>query len=699
MSFLAPLFLVGALAVALPILFHLIRRTSREKTVFSSLMFLLPTPPRVTKRSRLENLFLLLLRCLVLCLLALGFARPFFPNAVSDARLSSPGKRVVILLDTSASMRRGSLWPDAVAKANEVLRRANLADQVAVFTFDRNVNRLVTFEQWTQTAAGERAGVASQRLAQTAPGWFGTQLGQALISAAEALEESRSEDKQPAPGARQIVLISDLQEGSRLDTLQAYEWPKDIELIVEPVKSKRPTNAGLQLVADADDGEKKSAESGPRVRVSNSSDAKREQFKVGWAAADGKDFAGATIDVYVPPGQSRVVSAPPAPAGFAADKLLLQGDDEDFDNTVFVVAPEAARVNILYLGNDAEKDTAAPLFFLQRAFPPTRRQTVQVIARAAGAALLPTDTENLAAVVLTDALPDERLAPVRRLLSEGKTVLFALKDAAAAQTLAKLLNLDSLAASEATSGGYAMFAEIDFQHPLFAPFADPRFSDFTKIHFWKHRRLDATKLPGARVLARFDDGDPAWLEVPVGKGKLSVLTAGWQPADSQLALSSKFVPLLYSLLEQGGGFNPPPTQYLVGDALSFSNAVTGALTIRQPDGTQAELARDAAFTPDQPGIYTIASAQPPRRFAVNLSAEESRTAPMPVEELERLGLSLKRAEPNVGKQAEAKRHLLNTELENRQKLWRWLVVAALAVLLVETWLAGWLTRRVAVEAV
>ena len=83
MSFLAPLFLFGALAIGLPVLFHLIRRTTRERTIFSSLMFLQPTPPRLTRRSRLEHILLLLLRCLVLCLLALGFARPFFKQAVS----------------------------------------------------------------------------------------------------------------------------------------------------------------------------------------------------------------------------------------------------------------------------------------------------------------------------------------------------------------------------------------------------------------------------------------------------------------------------------------------------------------------------------------------------------------------------------------------------------------------------------------
>ncbi len=59
MNFLAPLFLLGALAVALPVLFHLVRRTTRQRTVFSSLMFLRPAPPRLTRRNRLEHLLLL----------------------------------------------------------------------------------------------------------------------------------------------------------------------------------------------------------------------------------------------------------------------------------------------------------------------------------------------------------------------------------------------------------------------------------------------------------------------------------------------------------------------------------------------------------------------------------------------------------------------------------------------------------------
>ena len=86
MSLLAPLYFLGALAVGLPILFHLIRRQPKGQVEFSSLMFLRPTPPRLTRRSRLDNWFLLLLRALALTLLAAAFARPFLRSVALFGR-------------------------------------------------------------------------------------------------------------------------------------------------------------------------------------------------------------------------------------------------------------------------------------------------------------------------------------------------------------------------------------------------------------------------------------------------------------------------------------------------------------------------------------------------------------------------------------------------------------------------------------
>ena len=190
MSFLAPLFMLGALALAAPVIFHLIRRTTKDKTVFSSLMFLMPTPPRLTRRSRLEHLLLLLRRCLVLALLALGFARPFLRKTAPSNVVAGQAKRIVVLVDASASMRRAGLWPDARDRVAAVLRKVTPIDEVAVFTFGRQVSPIVTFEEWKTALPDERPGLVSTWLAALSPGWSATHLGNALISAAEALSDA-----------------------------------------------------------------------------------------------------------------------------------------------------------------------------------------------------------------------------------------------------------------------------------------------------------------------------------------------------------------------------------------------------------------------------------------------------------------------------------------------------------------------------
>ena len=696
MSFLAPLFLVGALAVAAPIIFHLIRRTSREKVTFSSLMFLQPTPPRVTRSSKVENIFLLLLRCLVLCLLALGFARPFLQRPVAADNSAGQGQRIAVLVDASASMRRENLWAEARAKAEQVLQRTTPADSVAVFLFDRTARPLMSFEQWSETPASERVATALQRLASAQPGWGSTHLGHALLAAVDALEDNSSKEQQQVPAKRRLIVITDLQEGARLDGLQGFEWPRGMEVAIEPLKARRPTNAGLQVLADHDEAPKPGTETEMKIRVANSADAKREQFQIGWVRPGEKNSTGTPIDAYVPPGQSRILTAPKPFAGLAVDQLKLAGDEEEFDNVVFTVPPKPEQIKVLFLGDDAEKDPQQLLYYLDRAFPDTRRQIVQVIARPANAAVPLEDLITAPVMIVTGPLSPEAVSSTRAFLDSGKPVLFAMKSIASAQTLSQIANLGSVSAEEAVTGGYALLAQIDFEHPLFAPFADPRFSDFTKIHFWKHRRLDVDQFKGAHVIARFDKGDPALLQVPVGKGLLFVLTSGWQPVDSQLALSSKFVPFLFSLLELSGGLKAQLAQYVVGDTISLgATNATQELTVQKPDGAEVKAKATERFSDTSlPGIYTVTAGQFTHRFAVNLDPGESRTAPLPMEDLERLRLPMNAPSPEMVKQAETKRlHLQATELEQRQKIWRWLIVTALLILILETWLAGWLTRR------
>ncbi len=671
MNFLTPLFLIGGLAIAGPIIFHLIKRTTRERTLFSSLMFLMPTPPRLSKRSRLENIILLLLRCLALGLLALGFSRPFFKQTPLDDPTAAQPKRIVILLDASASMRRAGLWDAAKAKVESTISNAAPIDQIAVFTFDRAAVPLIPFDEWSRTEPNNRAGLVKSRLLVANPSWNSTQLGNALITAAEALAEN---DGKQTFGPRQIVLISDLQSGSRLDALQAYEWPKGVGLIVEPIKARSTTNAGLQLVADSSEASR-AAETVVRVRVTNSTDAKREQFKVGWGRAGSTDFASASIDTYVPPGQSRVIPVPLPKDATGLDRIVLKGDEEDFDNTVYVIPPTQQRLKVLWLGSESADDVRQPLFFLRRALSDTPRLKVEVVARAASAQLLPDDVATANVIFVTEALPAAQAAEIRAQMQGGKTVVFAPKSAAAAPTLGALIGRD-IALTEAAPSNYAMFGEIDFTHPLFAPFSDPRFSDFTKIHIWKYRKLDAASIPDSRAIAKYDSGDPAVLEAPKGKGRFVFLASGWQPDDSQMSVSTKFVPLIWSLLELSGGVTTAPAQWFVGDSAPL------------PAGLPE---KEVRFT--EPGIREVKAGDRTLRFAVNLDGNESRTAPLSSDELERLGVPVTQEKVVKPSAADSKIVLLGVEAENRQKLWRWFIAATLAVLLIESALAGWAARQ------
>src|SRR5690606_25397432 len=223
----------------------------RNRREFSSTMFLEPSPPKITRRSRIEHWLLLLLRGLAVCLLALAFARPFFRHSEQQPLGSGEGQALVVLVDSSASMQREGLWPEAQAQLQQVLRdEVSPADRVAVLVFDAELQTVCDFDQWTALDPPQRPEAVQTSLEEISPSWQGTNLGAALIEAAERLDALEAADG-PQP-TRRVVLISDLQSGSNLDLLQTYDWPNTVVVDLRPVgDDTSPNNAGLQVVADS----------------------------------------------------------------------------------------------------------------------------------------------------------------------------------------------------------------------------------------------------------------------------------------------------------------------------------------------------------------------------------------------------------------------------------------------------------------
>jgi hypothetical protein len=691
MNFLAPLFLAGTLAVVGPLLFHLIRRSVRETTPFSSLMFLRPTPPRVTRRSRLENLWLLFLRCLLIVLLALGFARPFFLQAHAPDAKGAGRQRVVVLLDASASMRRPGLWDAARAKAKAAMEKLDPSDECALLAFDREVRPVVTFDEWNRTAPAERRVMAIARIDSVAPTWAATTLDAALVHAAELIEETN----ESVDAAHEIVLISDIAEGSRTDGLQGYDWPPGLHVTVDPVRAQNPDNASPQWMTDIEEGD--SDQTRLRLRVTNAADSAREQFKLQWGATNAPPSG--SLDVQVPPGQTRTVR-PAIELAQAPLAIVLTGDHADFDNTIHLLQPRSADIPVLFLGDDKEDDAQGLLYYLERGLHKTALRNIRIIRHREMEAVPGQQLRDAQFLVVGNGASRDALGSARQFAVDGRMVLLPLSAGDNSATLRALFPSLEIASTEASVRDYALLSDIDFQDPLFAPFADPRFSDFTKIHFWKHRRIGGAGLAEARVVARFDDRDPAIVQVPVGKGSVLLLASTWRPVDTQLALSSKFVPMLHALLDESSDAPAQKAQYFIGEEVAMPLAPGANVTVRKPDGTVIAVPPGERFTAlDQPGVYTIDPGA--LQFVANVAPEESRTAPLPLDRLASLSVPLTgRTAPRVAGAGDGKVHPDVANLEARQKLWRWLIVAAIVVGLLET-LIGWKvsTRAVAAPAV
>src|SRR5687767_1731172 len=99
MGFLAPLFLLAATAIAVPLLLHLFHRHEGQRVAFPALRYLLRTEQEHAKRIRLRQLVLLLMRVTIVLLLVLAGARLFVRGPGSGHDPTA----VALILDNSMS--------------------------------------------------------------------------------------------------------------------------------------------------------------------------------------------------------------------------------------------------------------------------------------------------------------------------------------------------------------------------------------------------------------------------------------------------------------------------------------------------------------------------------------------------------------------------------------------------------------------
>jgi von Willebrand factor type A domain/Aerotolerance regulator N-terminal len=687
LSLLAPAFLAGLVALAVPIAVHLIHRERSVAIAFPSLMFLRRVPFRSVRRQNLRDRALLALRCLALVLLALAFARPFLEGATSIDTSAGGARELVVLLDRSYSMGYRGRWERAVGAVRGALDTITGQDRASLVVFDQGAETLVD-------RTGDRARLRAALDAVTV-GFGGTRYGPALKLAQERLQSS----DRPK---REVLLVTDFQklgwdgqeevrlpEGAVLKSVDLSD--KDARNVaVADVVLQRDFEAGRERVSVSARLVNKGGTPAADLPVSLELDGRvLQERRVSLAANSSANVSFA--DMPLPPGATRGTVRIPADA--------LPADDQFH----FVLAP-GQDVPVLVL--EAAQPRPGRGLYLQRALSIGNRPRFRVTT-AKSSAVTAAELEKAGVVMLNDALPPAGAAghALAERVQQGAGAVVVLGDQIAAQSfsgeMAKWLPGTLGAPADRAGEHGASLAYLDRSHALFEPFRGPRTGDFSSARFLRYRPLAATE----GVLARFDDGSPALVEKKVGKGRVLLWTSTLDTSWNDLALQPVFLPFVHQLVKHAAGHAEGRAWRSVGEALEVSDlpgarplpGATGAgpattVLAVSPSGRKTAVEPPASSLElDEAGFYELRRAgQGPEAawsVAVNADRAESDLSSLDPEELQ-AAVTRGSSARSAAEGAPSKE-----EREQRQALWRLALAGAFVVLVLETVTANRLAAR------
>jgi hypothetical protein len=327
----------------------------------------------------------------------------------------------------------------------------------------------------------------------------------------------------------------------------------------------------------------------------------------------------------------------------------------------------------------------------------------------------PADLEGADVIVLNDARPDGASAELLRGFVEGGGGLLVVAGESASwpASAADVLPGGLGPVEDRAEGRGGRLGYLEYEHPVFEAFAGPRSGDFGTARVYRARGF--TPGDSARVIARFDDGSVALAERALGSGTVAVWASTLDVFWNDLALQPVFLPFVQRLAEHLSGHPDAAASLTVGqvvdladpDALAaagLSSADAAGLmagedqVVLSPSGGSLPVAAAEGhrYLPlQEAGFYVVRppGAEPERPFtmAVNVDLEESDLEALDPQELaaQTLAPPGSLTEGPTFQAAELRR----ADQERRQSLWRYLLVAAFALLLAETGVSNWMSRR------
>ncbi|MFY9571290.1 MAG: BatA domain-containing protein [Blastocatellia bacterium] len=664
MAFLNPIFLLGAMAAALPVLVHLVRRTRAPRVQFPSLMFLRKIEQKTIRRRKLRNLMLLLLRCAALLLLALAFARPFFTGS-SPVSASGDHTSTVILVDGSYSTRYGDVFNRARQSAHNMINDAAADEHLAIVLFSKSYQVLMPLK-------ADRA-EASAAVSQMQPGLDSTDYLQAIQAAGAILKDA-------GPGEHRIYLISDFQDAGWNRAAPQVKLASDVKVFPIDVSDPKAANIAVSgVIADPVVYAQK-YEGKVVARVSNfSADdaaAAAIELKLNDLPVERKPLnltAGATQNVEftgfnIPEGSNRAT-------------VEVGGDSFALDNKFFFTIRRDNQTRVL--GIDTASRGRSESFFLQQSLAAGENNQYAMTMKTAGS-VNPSELDPYRVVIVNDAAINEGLASGLRAFVErgGGLVIAAGKHTDAGEFNRTFGAIAPAQLGEVVqSRGYALMSQVKTDHPIFGAFA--RSGRLTSTRVYGYHR--ATAKEGTMTVAALDDGSPIVVEATAGRGKVLLITTTLDTAWNDLPLTPMFLPLMRQMLEYLGG-REAASAYSIGQAFTTPADKDGSLpAVDTPGGKRVDAARKNAsgeqfVDASEIGFYRLRYRDRDEYVAVNLDTRESDLTRLNVDEFI---ASISPAPGDANAKPGQSSRLTAEEKEARQRLWLPLLLTALLLFVTE----------------
>ena len=706
--------IAGAIGASIPLILHLLNRERARRLIFSTVRFIQMSHQTNVRRHKLKRLLLLLMRILILALLGLAFARPFFADSPVFTQKTGGKRNAVIILDTSYSMQYEGVFEDAKKEAVKILDGLDAADAACLILSSDNARVVAPIgsEFSHIRTALNNAETTNEH----------TDYLDAMQTADEILEAIPI-------GEKQVYLVADMQKRGWENFIETDKLSPDVQIYFVDVRAEKPRNFAVTGISVPPVVLKEQKASQLVARVHNFGDEPVENLQVR-LFIDGNVIDSVELDIEPDDLADAVFKVEFQDEATHTGWVELPEDALSIDNKRYFTLQSLRSIKVHAVREEQRTRSryqTVETFFMKKALT-SGSDALQIDFTESISVPNASTLANADVLILADLaeLSAAEAARVKTYVAAGGGLIVTVGDNTDADVYKQRLGPASVAGDDPNETGlmpcdfvqavgdpldreqFRVLATVKYEHPIFAPFKEPNHGDFGKARFY--RIFQAVPTKGATVIASYDDGSPALFEKPYGNlGRVLCFTSTIDRGWNDLPIRAVYLPFLHETIKYLAlkDVEAAPN-YRVGESveLEVSNAENAdaaprrEIAVFDPNNVETRLQRNenptevtaqgSTFYTDTtvPGIYSVhTSGAATYYFVVNVDTTESDLAARDVEEL--TSMLKGTVDESVAEKPPAELIAQYREdVEKNQSVWVYLMLAVFALAVTEMFLAN-----------